>query len=81
MVPHITEHKHAGSYELVITTPYLDLLSEKSHEFKLAVDYDQFEPAEEDIFIHGTWEAKKRARINTLATDGDTDRQNIIEVL
>ena len=66
MVPYIAEHKHPGSYELVVATPCLDLLSEKSHEFKLAVDYDPFEPAEEDICIHGTWEAKERARINTL---------------
>lgn len=65
MVPHITEHKHPGSYELVVATPCLDLLSEKSHEFKLAIDYDPFEPAEEDICIHGIWEVKKRARINT----------------
>lgn len=74
MVPHITEHKHPGSYELVVATPCLDLLSEKSHEFKLAVDYDPFESAEEDICIHGIWETKKRARINTLNNAAEATR-------
>ena len=74
MVPHITEHKRPGSYELVVATPCLDLLSEKSHEFKLAADYDPFEPAEEDICIHGIWEAKKRARINTLNNAAEATR-------
>ncbi len=33
--------------------------------FKSVVDYDQSDPAEEDIRIHGIWEVKKRAQINT----------------
>ncbi len=65
-VPHIVEHKHPGSYELVVATSCLDVLSEKFQDFKIVVDYDPFEPADEDIRIHGIWEAKKRARINTL---------------
>ena len=74
MVPHIVEHKHAGSYELVVATPCLDLLSEKFQDFKSVVDYDPFEPAEEDIRIHGIWEAKKRARINTLNNAAEVTR-------
>jgi hypothetical protein len=73
-VPHIVEHKHAGSYELVVVTPCLDLLSEKFQDFKLVVDYDPFEPAEWDIRIHGIWEAKKRARINTLNNAAEVTR-------
>ncbi len=61
------EHKHAGSYELVVATPCLELLlSENFQDFKLVVDYDLLKPAEEDIRIQGIWEAKNRARINTL---------------
>jgi hypothetical protein len=74
MVPHIVEHKHPGSYELVVATPCLDLLSEKFHDFKLVVDYDPFEPAEEDIHIHGIWEAKRKARINTLNNAAEATR-------
>jgi len=65
IVLYIMEHKHPSSYRLVITIPCLDLLLDEFHDFKLVVDYDPFEPAEEDIRIHGIWEAKKRARINT----------------
>jgi len=74
MVPHIVEHKHAGSYELVVATSCLGLLSEKFQEFKTVVDYDPFEPAEEHIRIHGIWEARKRARINTLTNAAEVTR-------
>ena len=67
-------HKLAGSYELVVATPYLDLLSENFQDFKLVVDYDPFEPVEEDIRIHGIWEAKKRAQINTLNNAAEVTR-------
>jgi len=60
------EYKYAGSYELVVATLCLDLLLENFQDFKLVVDYDPFEPVEEDIRIHGIWEAKKRTRINIL---------------
>lgn len=73
-VPHIVEHKHAGSYELVVATPCLDLLSEKFQDFKLVVDYDPFEPAEEDIRIHGIRQAKRKARINTLNNAAEVTR-------
>lgn len=53
MIPHIMEHKHAGSYKLVVATSYLDVLSEKFQNLKLVVDYDPFEPADEDIRNHG----------------------------
>lgn len=66
MVPHIVEHEDPGSYELVVATPCVDLLSERFHDFKIVVDYDPLEPAEDGIRIHGIWEAKRRARINTL---------------
>ncbi|KAL8788260.1 MAG: hypothetical protein Q9213_001780 [Squamulea squamosa] len=73
-VPYLAEHKHAGSYELVVATPCLELLSEKFQDFKIVVDYDPLEPAEEDIRIHGIWEAKKRARINTLNNAAEVTR-------
>lgn len=60
------EHKDRGSYELVVATSYLHLLSEKFHDFQLVVDYNPFEPAEDDIRIHGICEAKYRARANSL---------------
>ena len=66
VIPHIAQHKRAGSYELVIATSYLDFLLEKFKDFHLVVDYDPFEPAEKDIRIHGSWEAKRKARTNTL---------------
>jgi len=53
MVPHIMEHKHTRSYELVIVIPYLDVLSAKFQDFKIVVDHDPFEPAEQDIRIYG----------------------------
>ncbi|KAL8838294.1 MAG: hypothetical protein Q9170_002191 [Blastenia crenularia] len=75
MVPHIVQHKHSRSYELVVATSCLHLLSEKFHDFKLVVDYDLSEPAEEDIRIHGIWEAKKRARINILSNAAEATRK------
>ena len=68
------EHKHARSYKLVVATPCLNLLSENFQDFNLVVDYDPFEPAKEDIRIHGIWEAKKRARVNTLDTAAEVTR-------
>jgi hypothetical protein len=68
MVPHIVEHKHAGSYELVVATTCLDVLSEKFQDFRMVVDYDSFEPADE------IWEANKRARINTLDNAAEATR-------
>ncbi len=59
MVPYIVEHKHAGSYEPVVATLCLDVLSE---------------PADEDIRIHGIWEANKKARINTLDNAAEATR-------
>ena len=64
MIFKIVEHKHAESYELVVATSCLDLLSQKFQNFKLVVDYDPFESAEKNIRIHEIWEIKKRARIN-----------------
>ena len=49
---HIVKHNHAESYELVVATSYLDLLSEKFQNFKIVVDYDSFESAEKNIRIH-----------------------------
>ena len=65
-VPHMANHTHPGSYELVVPTNCLDLLSKISLAFKIEVDYDPFEPAEEDLHAFGTSEAKKKAQINTL---------------
>ena len=75
MVPHIVEHKLAGSYELVVATPCLDVLSEKFQNFTTVVNYDPFAPADEDIRIHGIWEAKERARINTLDNAAEATRK------
>lgn len=66
MIPHIVKHKHAKSYELVVATSCLDLLSKKFQDFKLVVNYDSFELVEKNKRIHEIWEIKKRARINTL---------------
>jgi hypothetical protein len=38
----------------VVATPYLDVLLEKFQDFKIVVEYDPFEPAEEDIHIYGS---------------------------
>lgn len=65
-VSHIVKHKHAESYELIVTTSCLNVLSEKFQNFKIVVNCDSFEPAEKNICIHRIWEAKKRAQINTL---------------
>lgn len=67
MVPSIVEHEAPGSYELVVAEPCLGLLSSNLHGFKLAVGYDPFAPAEDDIRIHGIVEAKKRARVRSLS--------------
>ena len=61
IVPFIVEHKGPG-YKLIVATQYLGLLSERFRDFKVVVIHDPFEPAEEDIRIHGIWEAKERAR-------------------
>ena len=74
IVPYIAQHDRPGSYELVVTTSCLDLLSEKSNYFTLVDNYDPLEPAEEDIYIHGTWEAKKRARVHTLNNAAEATR-------
>ena len=63
-VPYVVENQKF--FELAVATPCLDLLSEVFHDFKLVVDYDPFEPAEEAIRVQGIWEAKKRARISAL---------------
>ena len=73
MVPTVMKHKSAWSYEIVVATTCLDLLS-GFQDFKLVVDYDPFEPAEEDIRIHGIWEAKNRAKINTLNNAAEVTR-------
>ena len=52
IIPHIVKHKHARSYELVVATFCLNLLSEKFQDFQVIVDYDSFESAEKDIRIH-----------------------------
>ena len=74
MVPYIVEHTDPGSSKLVVATSCLDLLSERFRNFKLVVDYDPLEPAEEDRLIHRIWEAKKRARINTLNNAAEATR-------
>ena len=74
MIPHIVEHKHAESYELVVGTSCLDALSEKFQDFKIVVDYDSFESADEDIRNHGIWKANKRAWINTLDNAAEATR-------
>ena len=66
MVPYIVKNENQRSYELVVAIPCLDLLSKVPPNFKLGVNYDPFEPAVEDIRIHGIWEAKNRARVSTL---------------
>lgn len=65
-VPYIVKNENQRSYELVVAMPCLDLLSKIPRDFRLVVNYDPFEPAVEDIRIHGIWEAKNRARISTL---------------
>ncbi len=66
MIPHIVEHKHARSYELVVATSCLDVLLKTFQDFKMIVDYDSFESTNENIRNHEIWKANKRARINTL---------------
>ena len=68
------KHEHPGSYELVVDTSCLGLLSEKLHEFKSTVDYDPFEPTQEDVRIHGSSKARERARINTLSNAAEATR-------
>lgn len=58
------EYKYLGFYKLVIVILCFDLLLKKFYNFKLVVDYDSFELAEEDVRIHGIWEVKKKVRIN-----------------
>lgn len=76
MVPYIVEHKDSGSYSLVVVTRCLDLLLGRFPAFKLNVDYDPFEPAQNDIRIHGIWEAKKRVQINTLIIAAEATRDS-----
>lgn len=73
-VPHIVEHKHPGSYELVVATPSLALLSQTFRDFRLVVNHDPFKPVAEDIRTHGIRDAKRRARINTLSNAADAIR-------
>lgn len=66
MVPFIVKHKHPGSYELVAVKSCLSFLSERFPDFQLIFDYNSFMPTEKNVSVHGIWEAKNRARINTL---------------
>ncbi|KAL9101910.1 MAG: hypothetical protein Q9163_002876 [Psora crenata] len=47
---------------------------ENEGDFKIVVDYDPFEPAEGDIYVHGIWEAKKRAQINIFNNAAEVTR-------
>ncbi|KAL8903399.1 MAG: hypothetical protein Q9207_003945 [Kuettlingeria erythrocarpa] len=66
--------KGTGSYRLVVATPCLEALSSSFRDFELVLNHDPFEPAEEDIRVHGIWEAKRRARTDTLTTAADAIR-------
>lgn len=88
MVPHIVQHKRAGSYELVVATPCLDFLSEKFRNFQLVVGYDPFEPPRRIYVIMGF--GRPREELETTrstplrkrpAIDEIMDRQNVIEKL
>lgn len=45
----------------------MESLSTRLQGFELATSYDPFAPAENDIHIHGIVEAKRRARVNSIA--------------
>ena len=75
MVPYIVKNENQRSYELVVAIPCLDLLSKIPRDFRLVVNYDPFEPAVEDIRIHGIWEAKNRARVSTLNNAAEAIRK------
>lgn len=66
MVPNIVEHKDHSSYELVVAQPCVETLSTRLQGFKLFTNYDPFAPAKTDICIHGTIEARRRARVKTI---------------
>lgn len=53
MVPYIMEYKHIGSYEFIVIILYFDMLLKKSQNFKIAIDYNPFEPINEDIRNYG----------------------------
>lgn len=67
MIPNIVAHKTCGSWETVIATPALELVSEKLPDFQLIIHYNPFEPSEDEIYIHGTYEATRRARTRSLS--------------
>ena len=66
MVPNIVEKDPRSSYDLVVATSRLSLLSEKLHDFEVVMNYNPFKPAEADVRIHGRYEADKIARVNSL---------------
>ena len=66
MISNIVKHKNHESYELVVATLCLDLLSRKFHDFQLVVNYNSFESIENDIRIHEICEIKNRAEVNSL---------------
>lgn len=63
----LTEHKNHDKYELVTVQSCVELLSTRLQGFTLIADYDPFAPADDVKRIHGTVEARKRARDNTFA--------------
>lgn len=75
MVQYIMEHKDQEFYALFVGTRCLVLPLERFSAFKSTVDYDPFEPAQNNIRIHWIWEAKKRVQIKTLiiATEATCD--------
>lgn len=52
-VSFVVEHKHPGSYELVVVKSCLSFLSERYPDSQLTIDYDPFMPTEENVIVHG----------------------------
>jgi len=65
MVPNVSECKNQRSYELVVAASCLPALL-KDHWFRLNSPYNPTKPAEGDVRIHGTPEAKRRAQTGFL---------------
>lgn len=74
IVPYIVEYTYAGSYELVVAISYLNMLLKKFQNFKIFVDYNPFQLADEDICNYGIWEANRRARINIFDNAAEATR-------
>ena len=74
MAPYIAEHKD-HKYELFVAQSCVELLSTRLQGFILDINHDPFAPAEDDVRIHGTVEAKRRARVNSLANSVEAIRE------